>query len=58
MTTEQRKTGRILRKVAKLDKAWRKGGMQEGRTENALAHTIGQAHRCGVGDKARKVQGR
>lgn len=58
MTTEQRKTGRLLRKVAKLGKAWREGGKQEGRTENALAATLGQAYRAGVGVKARKMQGR
>ena len=52
------KTSKILRKVAKLDKAWRAAGKPEGRTENELARVLGQAARAGVGAKSRTIQSR
>lgn len=55
---DERRDGRQLRKVERLDKEWRAEGKQKGRTENALAHELGKAYRAGNGDKARKMQGR
>lgn len=56
MTNEKRAKGKLVRKVEKLDGAWRASGKVEGRTENKLAQTLGDAYRAGVGGKARKVQ--
>lgn len=50
--------GKIVRKVAKLDKAWKKDGKAEGRTENDLAMHLGRAYRAGVGSAARRAQSR
>lgn len=58
MTKATRTAGKMIRKVEKLDKAWRAGGRQEGRTENDLAMHLGRAYRAGLGTKARSVQGR
>ena len=58
MSSEKRAKGKLVRKVEKLDKAWRAGGKQEGRTENALAMHLGRAYRAGLGDKARDIQNR
>jgi hypothetical protein len=58
MTNTKRANGKLIRKIAKLDKAWRAAGKAEGRTENALAMNLGRAHRAGLGTKARKVQAR
>lgn len=52
----KRAKGKLVRRVAKLDRRWRAGGRQEGRTENALAFALGQAHRAGLGRAARRVQ--
>ncbi|GAA4699940.1 hypothetical protein [Phytohabitans rumicis] len=49
MNAEQRRRGRKIRQVLRLDRAWRAEGKVEGRTENALAWRMGQAHRMGVG---------
>lgn len=54
----RRAKGKMIRKVAKLDRAWRLGGKAEGRTENALAFQLGQAYRAGLGPAARKAQNR
>lgn len=58
MTDTKRANGKLLRKIAKLDRAWRLAGKVEGRTENALAWRLGQAARAGMGAKSRKVQSR
>jgi len=58
MSSEKRAKGKLVRKVEKLDKAWRAGGKQEGRTENDLAMYLGRAYRAGVGKAARRAQGR
>ena len=58
MTNAKRDHGKLIRKIAKLDKAWRAAGKNEGRIENALARNLGVAHRAGLGTKARKVQAR
>jgi hypothetical protein len=58
MSADKRAKGKQLRKVEKLDKAWRAGGRQEGRTENDLAMHLGRAARMGLGAKSRKVQNR
>jgi hypothetical protein len=56
--TERRAKGKLVRKVAKLDRAWRTAGMVEGRTENDLAMYLGRAYRAGVGTAARRTQAR
>ena len=58
MTNAKRTNGKLIRKIAKLDRAWRLGGRQEGKTENALAWRLGQAYRAGMGTRARQVQAR
>jgi hypothetical protein len=58
MTNEKRAKGKLVRKVAKLDRTWRAQGKPEGRTENALAMNLGRAYRAGLGDKARDIQNR
>lgn len=55
---ERRAKGKLVRRVAKLDRAWRAGGRTEGRTENELAFQLGNAYRAGVGPAARRVQNR
>lgn len=56
MTNTKRAKGKLVRRVAKLDRRWRAGGRQEGRTENALAFELGRAYRAGLGTAARRVQ--
>ena len=56
MNRIDRLNGRIIRKVARLDMAWRQAGRQEGRVENQLAFELGRAARCGLGPKSRRVQ--
>lgn len=53
-------TGRLLRKIGRLDKEWRDGGRQEGRTENQLARELGRAasRSIALGQKARDMQNR
>jgi hypothetical protein len=58
MSQDKRAKGKQIRKVEKLDKAWRAGGRQEGRTENDLAMHLGRAARMGLGNKSRQVQNR
>lgn len=58
MTKTSRETGKLLRKVAKLDRRWRKEGKPEGRTANELSFHLGTAYRAGVGAKARRIQAR
>jgi hypothetical protein len=58
MSSEKRAKGKLVRKVEKLDKAWRATGRQEGRTENDLAMHLGRAARAGLGTKSREVQNR
>jgi hypothetical protein len=55
---KNRTAGKLLRTIAKLDRAWRAAGKQEGKLENRLAFTLGQAYRAGLGTKARKIQNR
>lgn len=52
----KRAKGKLVRRVAKLDRRWRAEGRREGRTENALAFALGQAARAGLGRKSRRVQ--
>lgn len=56
--TSTRNAGKILRSVAKLDKAWRTAGKPEGTLENRLARVLGDAYRAGLGTKARDIQNR
>jgi hypothetical protein len=58
MTNVKRANGKLIRKVAKLDRAWRLEGKAEGRTENELARTLGVAARAGLGRRSREVQNR
>jgi hypothetical protein len=61
MKAERRAKGKLVRKILKLDRAWKAKGRQEGRTENDLAWNLGQALRAGIGyrklDRARMVNG-
>lgn len=58
MKAERRAKGKLVRKVATLDRAWRAAGQVEGRTENDLAMHLGRAYRAGVGTAARRTQRR
>lgn len=58
MTDAKRANGKLIRKVAKLDRAWRLAGKPEGRTANDLAWRLGQAARAGMGRRSRQVQNR
>lgn len=60
MNASKRHTGRAIRRIIRLDRAWKVGGRQEGRTENALAWRLGQAYRAGYGpavERARRQNG-
>lgn len=56
MTKNERKSGRQIRKVARLDRQWRAAGKLEGRIENRLAMELGIAYRSGLGTAARRTQ--
>ena len=56
MNRIDRLNGRIIRKVERLDMAWRRAGKPEGRIENRLTLELGNAARCGLGRKSRRVQ--
>jgi hypothetical protein len=53
-------TGRLLRKIERLDREWRAGDSREGRAENALARELGRAASRSIelGRKARDMQNR
>jgi hypothetical protein len=54
----ERRNGKTIRKIAKLDRAWRLAGKVEGRTENDLAMWLGRAARVSrdMGNKGRRAQ--
>lgn len=54
----KRHVGRAVRRIVKLDRAWRAGGRQEGRTENDLAMFLGRAYRAGFGPAAERARRR
>jgi hypothetical protein len=54
----KRQTGRAIRKIVKLDRAWRAAGRQEGRTESDLAMFLGRAYRGGFGPAAERARRR
>lgn len=56
MSNAKRANGKLIRKVAKLDRKWRDEGQVEGRTENALAMHLGRVYRAGLGRAARRAQ--
>lgn len=58
MTNEKRANGKLIRRVAKLDRAWRLAGRTEGQLENRLTFELGQAARAGLGRRSRQVQNR
>jgi hypothetical protein len=58
MTNTKRANGKLIRKIAKLDRAWRLAGRTEGRMENELAFQLNQAARAGMGRRSREVQSR
>lgn len=58
MTNETRAKGKLIRKIAKLDRAYRLAGKVEGKLENRLAFELGNAARAGMGTLSRKVQNR
>ena len=56
MTKNNRKAGKLIREITKLDKMWRAAGKPEGKIANRLAWKLGIAYRSGLGDKARAMQ--
>ena len=58
MSKQTRSNGKLVRRVARLDRAWRLADRTEGRTENELARVLGVAYRAGVGTAARRAQNR
>jgi hypothetical protein len=58
MNSTKRANGKLIRRIAKLDRAWRLAGKVEGRVENRLAFELGQAARAGMGRRSREVQSR
>ncbi len=57
MTTKTRRAnGKLIRRIAKLDRAWRLAGRPEGRLENQLAFELGNAARRGMYAVSRRVQ--
>lgn len=56
MSNAKRAKGKLIRRIAKLDRAWRLAGKAEGKLENRLAFELGQAARAGLGRKSRQVQ--
>jgi hypothetical protein len=58
MKNTKRANGKLIRKIAKIDRAWRAAGKPEGRTANRLAFELGNAYRAGLGTKARDTQNR
>lgn len=54
----KRANGKLIRKIAKLDRAWRLAGKAEGKLENRLAFELGNAARAGMGRRSRQVQNR
>ena len=45
MTNAKRANGKMIRKIVKLDRAWKGNGRQQGRIENDLAMFLGRAWR-------------
>lgn len=58
MNKIQRRNGKLIRLIAKLDRAWRIAGQQEGPLENRLAFELGNAARAGMYNKMRQTQRR
>jgi hypothetical protein len=56
MNMGARRNGKLIRKIAKLDRIWRLKGQPEGRLANELAFALGKASRAGMGRRARQVQ--
>ena len=56
MNASKRHAGRAIRRIIRLDRAWRVGGKQGGRTENDLAWRLGQAYRAGYGPAAERAR--
>lgn len=58
MHKDARHAGRLIRKIRRIDMAWRRAGQPEGRLENRLAFELGNAARFapGLGAKSRRVQ--
>jgi hypothetical protein len=54
----KRANGKLIRRIAKMDRRWRAEGFPEGQLENDLAFEIGNAYRAGLGAAARRVQNR
>lgn len=56
MNQIKRRNGKLIRLIAKLDRAWRLKGQPEGRLANRLAFELGNAARAGMSGKARQTQ--
>lgn len=56
MNETKRRDGKLLRRIARLDRAWRLAGKLEGRLETTLAFELGNAARRGLHGKSRKIQ--
>jgi hypothetical protein len=58
MSAARRARGKLVRRVLRLDRAWRAEGKAEGRTANDLAWRLGQAYRAGLGPAAERARRR
>lgn len=56
MNQTKRSNGKLIRRIARLDRAWRLAGQPEGRTANRLAFELGNAARAGMYDKSTEIQ--
>lgn len=56
MMKARRTNGKQIRRIAKLDRAWRIAGRPEGQLENRLAFELGNATRRGLHRAARRAQ--
>lgn len=56
MNASKRHAGRAIRRIVRLDRAWKAGDRQEGLTENALCWRLGQAYRAGYGPAAERAR--
>lgn len=52
----KRRNGKLMRLIAKLDRAWRMAGKPEGRLADRLAFELGNAARAGMARKSRQMQ--
>lgn len=56
MNATKRSNGKLIRRIGKLDRAWRIAHQPQGRLENQLAMELGNAARRGMYRKSRQAQ--